>query len=373
MYAPKYSITNKILRYFGIIDACREVITNAPLVPSWEAKFREEAIIRTVHFGTHLEGNELNFTEAAKVLGGGQIIGRERDVQEVINYRNVLKFIEEMGIVEQHGDTEGQHRDKEEKEYAKEERKKVLGEFLTEEIVKKIHKLTVEKILPKEQCGTYRTTQVVIRNSVTGEITFRPPPAVEVPFLMEDFISWLSSLKAAEMHPVLRAGVTHYELVRIHPFIDGNGRVARACATLVLFAGGYDVKRFFSLEEHYDSDAGRYYEALSSVMRTSDLTGWLEYFTEGLAIELNRIKEKVQRLSVDLKMKKRRGQIALNERQIKLLEYIQSVGFVNNRAYRELFPMISEDTILRDLQQLVKMRIIKKEGSTKKARYIMRS
>ncbi len=93
MYSPKFTITNKLLRDIGMIEACREIITNAPLVPAWEAKFREEAIIRTVHYGTHIEGNALNFTEAAKVMSGQTVVARDRDIQEVINYRNVLRFI----------------------------------------------------------------------------------------------------------------------------------------------------------------------------------------------------------------------------------------------------------------------------------------
>lgn len=369
MYKPKYTITNKILREVGAVDACREVINNAPLVPSWEAKFREEAIIRTVHFGTHLEGNELNYTEAAKVLSGGEVVGRQRDVQEVINYRNVLKFIEEMGSApaKQSSDSPKQNTD------LPDQHEKPERVIISDKIVKTVHKLTVEKMLPPEQCGNYRQTQVVIRNNMTGEITFRPPPSVEVPYLMEDFLKWMACPDAFNIHPILKAGVTHYELVRIHPFVDGNGRVARATATLVLFTEGYDIKRFFSLEEHYDSDAMSYYNALAEATKKGDLTAWLEYFTEGLAIELTRIKEKVQKISTDLKLKKRRGQIALNERQIRILEYVQAVGFINNKAFKELFTMISDDTILRDVQQLVKMKILRKEGSTKAARYIIKS
>src|SRR3989339_1375991 len=95
MFSPTYTISNKILIYIGIIEAAKEVIENAPLVPAWEAKFRQEAIVRTVHHGTHIEGNELNLTEAEKVLAGAKIVGRERDIQEVLNYRQVLRFIEE--------------------------------------------------------------------------------------------------------------------------------------------------------------------------------------------------------------------------------------------------------------------------------------
>lgn len=345
MFTPNYSITNKLLRNIGVIEASKEVIENSPLVPAWEAKFRDEAIVRTVHHGTHIEGNELNFTEAEKVLAGAKIVGRERDIQEVLNYRNVLKFISEFDKT-----------------------------AITEETLKHIHELTVHRILPDETIGEYRKTQVVVKNAQTGEITFRPPPSVEVPFMISDFLRWLNTVTPDEIHPALSAGIAHYELVRVHPFLDGNGRVARALATLVLLRNGYDVKRFFALEEHYDREPQVYYDALQSVgLMDGVLTGWLEYFVEGLAIELTRIKEKVKSISTDLKIKKSLGgqQMTLTERQIKIVEFIQENGFLQNKAFFELFPMISEDTVLRELIDLVKKGLIRKEGSTKGARYIL--
>lgn len=346
MYSPNFTINNQILKNIGIIEAAREIIINAPLVPAWEKKFQDEAIIRTIHYGTHLEGNELNISEAAQVLEGKEIVGRERDIQEVINYRNVFRFIDQF-----------------------------TGE-LSEETIKTIHRLTTEKILPPQESGQYRKNQVVVKNSSTGEIVFRPPPAIEVPYQIEDFLAWLTSQEGKEIHPVLRAGITHYELVRIHPFLDGNGRVARAIATLVLFKEGYDIKKFFSLEEYYDKDAIGYYQALAKVLPEDiyDLTPWLVYFTGGLSIEITRIKEKVQSLSVDLKLKERMGgkQLALSERQMKIVDFIQKVGFLQNKQFGELFPMISEDTTLRDLKYLLEKSIIKKEGRTKAARYVLR-
>ncbi|MCX6794003.1 MAG: Fic family protein [Candidatus Gottesmanbacteria bacterium] len=345
MYTPKFTISNKILKYIGIVESAREVIENAPLVPAWEAKFREEALVRTVHHGTHIEGNELNFTEAEKVLAGGKIVGRERDIQEVLNYRNVLQFIEQYDNKEVSQDT-----------------------------LKHIHSLTVHRMLPDDVIGEYRRTQVVVKNSATGEITFRPPPAVEISFLIDAFLRWLNSVSTDDINAVLKAGIVHYELVRIHPFLDGNGRVARAAATLVLFKEGYDIKRFFSLEEYYDREPMAYYEALQSVVKMEgNLTNWLEYFTQGLAIELTRIKEKVKSLSTDLKIKKSLGgqQLALSERQIKIVEFVQENGFLQNKTFFELFPMISEDTVLRELKDLIKKGILKKEGSTKGVKYVL--
>lgn len=345
MYTPTYTITNKLLRSVGIIESAKEVIENAPLVPAWEAKFRTDAMVRSAYHGTHLEGNGLNYSEADQVLAGGKIVARERDIQEVLNFRNVLKFIQEY-----------QHKS------------------ITEQAVKKMHELTVFRILPDEAVGEYRKNQVVVKNSQTGEVTFRPPPSVEIPFLMENFLTWVNETTIDVIHPAIKAGIVHYELVRIHPFLDGNGRVARAAATLMLFLEGYDVKRFFSLEEHYDNEPIHYYEALQSVGKNNgDVTNWIEYFCEGLAIELTRIKEKVKSISTDLKIKKSLGgqQMALTERQIKIIEYIQENGFLQNKAFFELFPMISEDTVLRELKDLSKKGIVKKEGTTKGVRYFL--
>ncbi len=349
MYSPQFTITNSVLKYIGVIEAAREIISTAPLVPAWERKFREDAIVRTVHHGTHIEGNELNKEEAKRVIQGEDVIARSRDIQEVINYRNVLRFIDYVG-------------------------KEKKAEGITELVVKKIHELTTEKILPPEKCGEYRSTQVVIKNATTGAITFRPPPAIEVPFQMEAFLSWLSILKKDELHPVLKAGIIHYEFVRIHPFIDGNGRVGRSLATLSLFLDNYDIRKFFSLEEHYDVDAQQYYDALISAGH-GDMTAWLEYFTQGLAIELTRIKEEIQKLSTDMHFKQKLGgeQVFLNERQIKMIEHIQHIGYVQNQSFKELFAGISEDTILRDIHDLIKKGIIKKEGKTKAARYMLRN
>ncbi|NMB84161.1 Fic family protein [Candidatus Roizmanbacteria bacterium] len=346
MFTPQYSITNKILNNISKIEAAEEIIKHSPLLPLWEKQFKEDAIVRSVYHGTHIEGNQLKKDEAKDILQGKDVIGRPRDIQEIINYRRVVEFIDE------------------------EAQKKI--EKITEPLIKKFHRLIVDRILTGETVGEYRNKQVVVKNSQTGEITFRPPPPVEVPFLMREFFYWLNREDKDQIHPVLKAGIAHHELVRIHPFIDGNGRIARTVATLILFLGGYDIRRFFSLEEYYDKDAVSYYENLQKAS-SGNLTAWLEYFTFGASIEFERIKEKILRLSKDVKLKERFGgqQIFLTERQMKIIEYIQEVGFLQNQSFLTLFPNVSEDTVLRDVQDLVKKNLIKKIGSTKAARYVM--
>ncbi len=351
MYAPKYQISNKILKNIGEIEAAKEVIENAPLVPYYEKKFQTEAIARTIHHGTHIEGNDLNLDQTKKILEGEEVVAKERDIQEVINYRNVMKLLDELSAKR--------------------------GGYNISDLLD-IHKETVTKLVDAEKVGELRKTQVVIKEEGTGRVILQPPPFVEVTYLLEDFFKWLNSEKAREIHPIIRAGITHYILVAIHPFVEGNGRTARALANLLLIREGYDTKRFFALEEHFDNDLGAYYESFAKVDSQSriigdrDLTAWLEYFCEVVAIELTKIKDKVRKISIDSKLKLKIGeQVPLTERQMKLIEYVSETGSAIMQELRRVLPMVSEDTILRDLRDLIEKGIISKEGRTKAARYVI--
>jgi Fic family protein len=358
MYSPKFQISHQILKNIGLIEAAREIIISAPIIPAWEKQFQEDAVVRTVHYGTHLEGNDLNLDQTRRVLEGEQVVARGRDVQEVINYRAVLNHIERLG--ERIGQPPKEHD---------------LPFEYRESMLKKIHALTIDQIL--ESGGDYRSQQVVVRSVETGEISWRPPPAVEVPYLVEDLIFWLNQKHSRQIHPVLRAGITHLALVAIHPFVEGNGRTARAMATLVLFTEGYDIRKLFSLEEHFDRDIRAYYHAIEQAVSTKnlndmDLTSWLEYFTRALAVELNQVREKIKNLSMDEKLRTKVGkQIALTKRQIKLVEYMKDHEYLLMRDAQELIPMVSDDTLLRDLKDLMAKGLVKKLGSTKGARYLL--
>lgn len=351
MYTPKFSISNKILKNIGLIEAAKEVIENAPLVPHYEKQFQTDAIARTVHHGTHIEGNDLSLDQTKQVLEGKEIVGHERDIQEVINYRNVMRLLDELSHKRGGYDVE---------------------------VLKDIHKETVSKIVDETKAGEFRKTQVVIKEEGTGQIIFKPPPSVEIPYLLEDFFEWLNLDNARDIHPIIKAAIAHYVLVTIHPFVEGNGRAVRAFATLILLREDYDIKRFFALEEHFDDDPATYYGAFSQVDKQSkniaarDLTSWLEYFTEVVAVELSKIKEKIRKLSIDSRLKLKIGeQVALTERQMKLMEYLSEAGSGIMRELTGILPMVSEDTILRDLKALQEKGIIKKEGSTKASRYVI--
>jgi len=355
MYAPKFTITSKLLRDIGLIEGAKAVIESAALLPAWEARFKEDAELRSVHYGTHVEGNELNLEEVKKVMEGKEVVARERDIKEVINYRKVLEFLDSLGQGNQG--------------------KRGNWGLYGEEILRKLHHLTVAGIVPPEEVGKYRGVQVVLRDVLTGEIVHRPPISVEVPFLMEEFFEWLSGASARELHPIIKAGIVHYAIVNVHPFTEGNGRVSRSMATLILLNEGYDIRKLFSLEEHYDKNVGAYYFAIKTADQNPehDLTAWLEYFVEGVAIELNKVKERVRRISLDARVKDKLGeQVTLNERQMIVMEYLHRHKEMQNKDFRKIFPDFSDDTVLREIKFLKAKGLVKKVGGTKMAKYVLK-
>jgi len=340
-FSPKFTITTNILHNVSQCEVAKAIIENSPLVPAWERKFQSQALVRSVHHSTALEGNELTIDETERIIDGERVeTYRVRDVQEIINYRNVIGFISENSSTE-----------------------------FTMGFLLKMHEVLGRKILPDKYLGRFRDRNAMIINDKDLDVVFDPPKFNEVEGQIEALTKW-DSVEGTKIHPLLRAGIIHYEMVRIHPFADLNGRTARTLATWSLYRDGYDVKSFFSLEEHYDQDPKGYYDALDSANK-GDMTDWLTYFTNGMMVELNKIKDKVWELSKDRRLRLRVGQVALNERQLEIINTLESEGAISNPDFDELFPKVSDDTILRDLKDLIEKGIVMKKGRTKGAKYFL--
>src|SRR4030066_484977 len=271
MFKPDFRYTDKIVGDLTQIAAARELVLNSPFIPKWEVSLRREAIIRKAHSSTAIEGNMLSLEQVSDLAHGREVMASRKDKQEVLNYLSVL---ENLG-------------------------KLTDGRKITEKDILSIHRmLTIETLESSSDCGRYRSRYVVVGNRLTGEIIFRPPANKDVPKFIKALVEWLNSEAAKELDPVIEAGIAHYEFVRIHPFVDGNGRTARVLATLILYLRGFDAKQFFCLDDYYDSDRKVYYGALQSVnQKNLDLTAWLEYFVEGMKGSIAAVKEGGVRLA----------------------------------------------------------------------------
>ncbi|MGH7800976.1 MAG: Fic family protein [Thermodesulfobacteriota bacterium] len=344
MFKPNFRYTNKIVTNLTFIAESRAIILNSPLIPKWEISLRRDALLRSAHSSTAIEGNPLSLEEVSALAAGRDIMVRRKDKQEVLNYLEALEKIPQFAN---------------------------RIPFTSEDLLE-IHKVVTKDTLenPGDE-GVFRNRQVFVGNRITGEVVFMPPPTGQVPQLVTDFFEWFNSQEANVIDPVIEAGITHYEIARIHPFIDGNGRTARIMATLIFYKRGFDVKRFFALDDYYDHDRRSYYAALKSVnQNTLDLTGWLEYFTDGMSVSIKAVKEKVIGLSKDIKFLKEKGQVALTERQMKIVERMIEKGGITNRDVRNMFD-ISNRAALDEISKLIKMKVVKEIGKGRSIQYVL--
>ena len=192
-----------------------------------------------------------------------------------------------------------------------------------------------------------------------------PPPVYEIPQMMRDLVDWIN--QEVTVHPVLIAGIAQFQFVHIHPFLDGNGRTARLLSTLCLYRKGYDFKKLFTISEYYDRNRVDYYQAIQSVRENEmDMTAWLEYFSEGLATQLNEIKNLgKQAIKQDLMSR----QYSLSERQALAVEYITAHGSLTIQEFEKLCPEVTRRTLQRELKELIDKKIVVSSGATSKLIY----
>ena len=125
------------------------------------------------------------------------------------------------------------------------------------------------------------------------------------------------------------------------------------------------------MDDYYDSDRPAYYAALNRVNpKTLDITSWLEYFTEGVAVSVDQVKEQVARLGRGTRPSRTTGQVALSERQMKIVEFLHDRGKMTNRELRAILK-VSRQAALKELTKMVRLQIIQPQGRGRNLHYLL--
>ena len=350
MFYPQYKISNQILNWLTAIAEAKPLIDRAKLLPKHELRLRRQALIRMTHSSTAIEGNLLNIRQVEDLLANKKIGASSRDIFEVQNYLKALKYIQQ-----------------------------VVGkkQAITEKIILKVHQLVTANTLPAGQSGHYRLGPVYVvrrRYGQPQEIVYTGPAASQVAGLMKDLAVWIKQSAEKEIHPIIVAGIVHQELAAIHPFNDGNGRTARALATLILYERGYDFRRLFALEDYYNQDRPKYYTAINIGKnygeRRVDFSPWLEYFVKGFKQEVDGIKEKIASLSLRKVDEKIQSKVYLDKDQMQILDFLDQVGKITVQDVVDVL-RCPKRTAQSYLQKLKKLGLIKQVGKGPASGYIL--
>lgn len=350
MFDPQYEISNKIVTLLTAIAEARAVIERAKLLAKHELRLRRQALIRMTHSSTAIEGNMLNTGQVGNLLANKKIDAPARDIFEVQNYLKALKYIEQ--VVEK-------------------------KQPITEKAILKIHQLVTADTLPEDQSGYYRKGPIYVVSRRYGQppqVVYTGPAAEKVGSLTKDLVEWIRQSANKEIHPIIVAGITHQEIAAIHPFNDGNGRTARALATLILYQRGYDFRRQFALEDYYNQDRPKYYAAINIGKnyeeRRADFTPWLEYFVKGFKQEIDDVKEKIVSLSLRKVDEKIQSKVYLDKDQMRILDFLDQVGKITVQDVIDIL-RCPKRTAQSYLQKLKKLGIIKQVGKGPASGYIL--
>lgn len=227
--------------YFNEVDKLKKELDSKRPIPKETLRSLEESInLEWTYNSNGIEGNTLTLRETQVVLEGITVGGKSiKEHLEAINHEKAILYLND--LVKENNP-------------------------ITEWNIKSIHQLVLKDI-DDENAGRYRRENVTIKGAI-----HIPPDYLKVPELMEKLI--LNYENWNNFHPIIQAALLHGELVKIHPFIDGNGRTSRLLMNLDLMNHGYNpviIKKEDRLE---------YYEALDKAHTTGDYTDFVKLITK---------------------------------------------------------------------------------------------
>jgi len=217
----------------------------------------------------------------------------------------------------------------------------------------------------KIEVAKYRTGEMVIVSGPMGKekIHYEAPKAIQVKEEMDRFLDWFNS--ETKIDPVLKAAIAHFWFIIIHPFDDGNGRIARAISDLMLARSDGSTQRFYSLSSQILIERKAYYNILQQVQFSQgDITEWLDWFLNCLYRSMESSKESMSQVRRKSDFWERNKETELNSRQRLMLNKLLDGfdGKLKSSKWAKI-AKCSPDTALRDIKDLIKKGILRQEKS----------
>lgn len=341
MFEPKFSYTASIVNQLASIERLYGQLLGEKLIPSLSLKLSEENQILATHYSTSIEGNPLTPRDVTNIILGDQIPTTKSE-REVKNY--FLALNKAMLSAKKH-------------------------EPITTDLTQKLHHELMTGI-EKKDLGEFRNGPVFVGHKTKTEIVVKHNPPFhsrkQIVAALEQIYGWLA--KESDLHPLLRAGILHHQFAYIHPFFDGNGRLARILTAYFLLLKQYEVTKFFILDDYYDIDRQLYSDTLHSA-DTGDKTRWLEYFLEGIAYSLQAALARINDLKKN-KLEEVKGEkrVLVTSREEEVLQIILDKKAIKTSDVTEALNVTRQQSHSL-LSSLVKKGLLTKFGKTKTSYY----
>lgn len=320
---PKYILTPKVSQLLQSIEGSLEVINSINTPKELEINIRRNSTLKSSLFSARIEGNSLTLEDLPKSSS------KDQKRQEVFNILKALNWIHQRSA-----------------------RDLSLKDILN------LHKMVMEGLVEKSNLGMFRTNIEAIFNQA-GIAIYLPPRPTQILPLTQHLIKFINSNK--ETFVPVRACLAHYSFEKIHPFLDGNGRVGRLLLQLVLAKSGYSMKGLLPIEEYLDQHRSQYYQVLNEPEK--DVTDYLEFMLESISETAASAKKEVltkQDVNIEDLLLPRRAEI---------LNIVKDHQLVSFNTIQRRFMAVNSRTLRYDLKKLQDQGLIKKRGTTKGVYY----
>lgn len=250
-YKPPFTITNEILSYVSSIS---EKIGRITAISNLASKphLRKNNRIQSIHSSLKIEANSLSLGQVKDIINGKTVLGEQKEIQEVKNAYDAYEHFSE------------------------------INPYRIQDL-KKFHAVMTKYTVAES--GDFRRGEEGVFNG--EECIFMAPPARFVPQLMEELFQWMNTARNI-VHPLILSSVFHYEFVFIHPFADGNGRMARLWHTAIL-AGWKPVFEYIPIESQIEKFQEEYYDAIAKCHVAGESTIFIEF----MLAQINQILDEI--------------------------------------------------------------------------------
>ena len=336
------------LQVIARIDRLRDVLRHQlPEQQRWVRLLRRVMFARAIRGSNSIEGYNVTLDEAVAAVAGEPPLDGEDDAwRAVVAYRDAMTYVLQL--------PDDAH-------------------FVYDEnLIRSLHYMMLRYALDKSP-GRWRPNSVFVANETTHEVVYTGPNALVVPELMHQLVE---DLRAKDQIPAMvKAAMAHLNLVMIHPFRDGNGRMARCLQTLVLAREGIVASPFASIEEYLGANTDAYYEILAEVGQGSwhpqrDARPWIRFVLTAhyrqAQTMVRRAEEAERRWAL---LTKEARKLAFPERSVPAL-FNASLRFrLRNADYRELAE-VNDNIAGRDLGRLVEVGLLAAKGERRGRLYV---
>ncbi len=342
MFTPNFKYSDKLVSNIGKVRELLGNLNSKSFSSTVLVELYKDARELSSYSSTSIEGNPLPLTDVKKILKNKPANVRDSE-REVLNYNKTLIYLNKLIASE-----------------------KEIN--LSNDLVCLIQKMVTENLLPEYESGKYRDKPVFVNDPKLRQTIYWPPDHKDIISLMEELIEYINRNKGV-LDPMILGGIFHKQFVVIHPFIDGNGRTSRLVTKVILASLGLNTFQLFSFENYYNNNITKYFENVGvkgnyyDEINNLDFTTWLEYFTDGIIDELNRVNKILSRPNT---LEER-----LEPHHLKILELIKENNLVTDSDYAKVTNRSKASRAL-DFQKLLLLNYIERKGAARSTYYILK-